>query len=132
MTLAEVKKRYYAIVRQLGASAEHVCFATTPRHDGSPHVECDGGELHYVVTERGQEHQRRVTRDPDEILSWLISDLTWEMASEWEVAHRSAGEDIRRQLFRRHVELLRSVNPDWAAARRAKYEELLNESYPFG
>ena len=131
MTLSLVKKRYYAIAQQLGAPTKHVRFATTPQHDGSPHVEYEGPELHYVVTERGQEFERRKTRDPDEMLYWFISDLTWSMASDWELAHRVKGEDFRRQLFRKDIELLSTINEDWASRKRTKYEKLLGEPYPF-
>ena len=36
---ATIKARYYSIAQQLKAPKVHVLFATTPRHDGSPHVE---------------------------------------------------------------------------------------------
>jgi hypothetical protein len=114
----------------LDASPKQVRFNTSARHDGSAHVECVGGEFNYVVTERGNEFERRRTVDPQELLFWLVSDLTWEMAAEWELQHRIEGEDFRRQLFRRDIELISRIDPEWARRKREKYEKILGE-YPF-
>jgi len=87
--IAAIKSRYYSIARQLKAPAAHVHFATTPQHDGSPHVEMDGESYCYVVTERGQEFERRRTTDADELLYLLVSDVTRAMASDYELRHRA-------------------------------------------
>src|SRR5690242_11037095 len=98
-SVSAVKSRYYSIARQLGAPAVHVHFATRPQHDGRPHVERGGDNFCYIVTERGQERERRRTHDPEELLYWLVSDLTWAMASEYELSHRAPDQDFRRLLF---------------------------------
>ena len=130
MTLRSISDRYHAIARDLAAPAKPVRFVTTPQHDGSPHIECIGGGFHYVVTERGSEPERRMTSEAEELLFWLVSDLTWALASEWEVQHRIEGEDFRRQLFRKDVELMSQVSEDWARRKKEKYEKILGE-YPF-
>lgn len=130
MTLRSVTDRYHAIAGKLAAPAKFVRFVTTPQHDGSPHIECIGGEFHYVVTERGIEHERRKTSDAEELLFWIVSDLTWEMAVEWEVRHRIEGEDFRRQMFRKDIELMSLVSEDWARRKKEKYEKILGQ-YPF-
>lgn len=130
MTLGAINDRYHTIAQQLAALAKFVRFTTTAQHDGSPHIECFEGEFHYVVTERGSEHERRKTSDPEDLLFWLVSDLTWEMAAEWEVRHRIKGEDFRRQLFRKDIELMSSISQDWACRKKEKYEKILGE-HPF-
>src|SRR5258707_252458 len=130
MTLRSINDRYHVIAQQLAAPAKFVRFATTAQHDGSAHIEFIGGEFHYVVTERGSEHERRKTSDAEELLFWLVSDLTWEMAVEWEVRHRIQGEDFRRQLFRKDIQLMSSVSEDWARRKKEKYKKILRE-YPF-
>jgi len=130
MTLRSINNRYHAIAQKLAAPAKHVRFFTTPQHDGSPHIECIGGEFHYVVTERGSEYERRRTSDPEEVVFWLVSDLTWAMALEWEVQHRIEGEDCRRQMFRKDIDLMSTVSEVWSARKRQKYEQILSE-HPF-
>lgn len=92
-------------------------------------MEYIGGEFHYVVTERGSECGRRKTPDAEELLFWLVSDLTWAMALDWELEHRIQGEDFRRQLFRKDIELISQVNQDWAHQKREKYQKILGEPF---
>src|SRR6478672_8912480 len=68
-------------------------FPTVPQHDGSPHVEVVGGRYHYVVTERGLEHERRIAQDEDEILYWLLDDVTTGIALQFELENRIPGQD---------------------------------------
>lgn len=105
-------------------------FATTAQHDGSPHIERNENTFFYVVTERGQEFERRTTSDPDELLYWLVSDLTWAMASEYELQHRFAEQDFRRLLFKKHLELLSRVSSQWSERKRVEYDKVLDE-HPF-
>lgn len=130
MTLASIRDRYDTIADRLSAPARHRHFFTTPQHDGSCHVELVGSEFHYVVTERGTEYERWTTSDADELLFWLVSDLTREMAMEWELKNRIEGEDFRRQFFSKHVELMAQVNEAWGRRTRLNYEKILEE-YPF-
>jgi len=130
MTLDSIRDQFLEIARNLHAPAKCARFNTSAQHDGCPHVECTNGEFNYVVTERGNEFERRKTNDPQELLFWLVSDLTWELALEWELRHRIPGEDFRRQLFRKDIELITQINPEWARRKREKYEKILGE-YPF-
>jgi hypothetical protein len=129
-SMSAIKSRYHSIARQLGAPTAHVHFATTPQHDGSPHVERAGDGFRYLVTERGQELERRTTSDPDELLYWLVSDLTWAMASDYELAHRDTNRDFRRLLFTKHLELLAEVNSGWSQRKQVEYDRVLVE-HPF-
>lgn len=129
-TIAAIKSCYYSITRQLKVPAAHMHFATTPQHDGSPHVEINGDSYCYVVTERGQEFERRRTTDPDELLYWLVSDVTRAMASDYELRHRAARKDFRRLLFKKHLELLNDVRGEWSQRKKAEYDQVLAE-HPF-
>jgi hypothetical protein len=129
-SISAIKSRYESIARGLGAPTAHVHFATTPHHDGSPHVEQNSDGFCYVVTERGQEFERRRTSDPEELLYWLVSDLTWAMASEYELRHRVAHEDCRRLLFQTQLQLLARVKSEWSRRKRAEYDQILAE-HPF-
>ena len=120
-----IKNEYYRIANKLKAPKLYVQFAQTPRHDGSPHIEYEGDELHYVITERGSEYERRKTKDSDDILFWLISDITFSMASDFELNNRIETEDFRIQLFSKDIELLSSINKDWAEKIRVKYNKLI-------
>ena len=129
-TTRAIESRYDAMARQLSAPTALVHFATAPQHDGSAHVEQDGDTFCYVVTERGQELERRRTTDVEELLFWLASDLTWAMAIDYEISHRIPGQDFRRLLFQKHLELLAELSPKWSQSKGAEYERVLAD-HPF-
>jgi hypothetical protein len=128
--IQQIKSGYYKIAEHLSAPKKHVLFAETPQHDGSAHVEYEGNELLYVITERGSRFEERRTRDPKELLYWLVSDLTWNMAVDYELNHRIENEDCRRQIFSKNSEYLNSINVDWAARKKSEYDTILTD-HPF-
>ena len=129
-SLLALKSAYHAIAERLNAPRAHVRFSTTPRHDGSPHIESNGNEFAYVTTERGDEYERRTTSNDDDDLYWLVSDLTREMASQYELSHRNPHADSRRMLFQKHIELLGTVNRDWQTRKQTEYQTVLKQ-HPF-
>lgn len=130
ISINTIKSRYYSIAKKLNAPSEQVMFAMQPRDFGYPHIEVHAPEYHYVVTERGNEFERRKTDDPEELLYWMITDLTRQMASDWELANRVDGEDPRRQLFQHEIDLLKKVNIDWAEKRKTHFDEI-PEIHPY-
>ena len=122
MTLEAIQLRFFAIANQLDSQRALPIF---PQHDGSAHAEQLGNSYFYVVTDRGTEFQRRETQNPDELLSWFVRDLTSEIAGRWELDHRLPGQDSRRLRFKRHIELLRSVDEFWADQQQAHYNDVL-------
>lgn len=129
-TLDGIQLRYTAIARRLIGPCATGHINTTPGHDGSPHIEAVDGGWEYVVTERGSEIERRRTTDPDEVQFWLVADLTWGMAVGYELKHRRGGEDCRRVIFAKQVELLNAVNPAWANRVQERFDRILAEN-PF-
>jgi hypothetical protein len=69
--------------------------------DGAhPHIEIDkNGQLYYAIIERGEELKRDFAVDTDDLLYRVFADITFSMASDYEVKHRIETEDFRRQMF---------------------------------
>ncbi len=83
-----------------------------------PHIEVSAdGAMHWVVCERGVEQDRRRTHDPDELLYWIFESVTFSMACDFEVSHRIANEDFRRQLFAHQLGLLGTLHAGWRERR---------------
>ena len=104
--------------------------ASSPTHSGAPHVEIVGDEYHFVVTERGSEFERRKTKDVDELLYWFVSGDVGQLARDWELERRVDGQDLRRFWFAKEVELLKSINPEWAKRKEQHQQNVLKE-HPF-
>jgi hypothetical protein len=98
--------------------------------DAHPYVEVDAERYHYVVNERGVETERLSTPSLDELLYRVACDLTFSIAVAYELRHRVHGQDARRVMFARQVELLHRVSHDWAVRQAAEHEEILSR-HPF-
>jgi Immunity protein 63 len=93
-------------------------------------VEVDNGTYAWVVIERGKERKRRVTRELDDVLYWLIYDVTFSMASDYEFTHRIEAQDFRRVLFTKQIELLERLHHRWAVRAADEINRILSR-YPF-
>ncbi|HTQ03839.1 MAG TPA: Imm63 family immunity protein [Polyangiaceae bacterium] len=124
-TLRRIQKR----VKQLAAvvhapDADLPTFGST--EDGArPHIEVVGELPYYVVVERGQELVRDAFVDEDALLERIFTAVTFSMACSFEVRNRIDGEDCRRAIFARQLELLALLDPNWSTRRRAQMLELL-------
>ncbi len=94
-----------------------------PSEDARPHIEVErDGRMAWIVDERGAEMERRPTLDRDELLYWIFESVTWLMA--YQEARGAPGDDFRRILFTRQLELLRRLKSDWRdrmATQKAEY-----------
>lgn len=107
---------------------EPYSFLTTARHDGSPHVEFANGTYYYVVTERGTEFERESFTDKDDLLYRLVADITFGMAVDHELRNRIGGQDFRRVMFGKRIELMERVGPEFGAKARQETAEILKEN----
>ncbi len=135
-TLDDLQTQYERLLQRLlprvPVSPFHRCVQTRPTHNGDAHVEVVDGGRHYVITERGSELHRRVASDHDELLHWLLDDVTAAISwrSRVPFLHRLLRRDTRRHRFDLHVHLLEKVNPAWAARKGTHYAEVLSR-YPY-
>jgi hypothetical protein len=123
-----------AAIRRLAAKIDvPACLLPTFDHiigDATPYVEQKSDGFHWVISERGREYKRVVTRDAKEILWLVFSIATGTMASHYEAAHRVSGADSRRLSFARQSELLDQLDSTWARRCEREHEEILAR-YPY-
>lgn len=100
------------------------------RDAGYSHVEVDARGYHLVTVERGEELERITTNDLDDLLYHIFDDVTFSLASDYELAHRIEGQDSRRILFQKQFELLSQLSPQWGERGRQEIQGILRES-PF-
>jgi Immunity protein 63 len=81
-----------------------------------------------VLTERGSEFERRATFDLEELIYWISSDAAFELACQYELKNRVSGQDFRRMMFAKHIELMSIVKPEWGARKAREYEAVLAQS----
>ncbi|MDA0244309.1 MAG: Imm63 family immunity protein [Chloroflexi bacterium] len=91
-----------------------------------PHTQ----QYEYRLSERGQCIQQRFTSEADELLFWIAAAITHQLACNYEVRHRQAGQDSRRLLFAHQLALLQQVDPVMAAVREREIEAIL-QKFPY-
>jgi len=109
----------------VGAGPRHLPDWDHARGDATPHVEVHGGLMSWVVSERGQEYERRTTGDLYEWLSWVFTAATKFMANDWELQRRIPYVESRITNFVKHLELLERLDPAWAESELEHYAAVL-------
>ena len=105
-------------------------FPSTHNSWADPYVEIQNDQYYYVANERGIEVMREATFEADEINFWISRDYTRWLASRYEMRHRLANEDSRRQWMALHVQMLSRVDPNWAQRIADGYNAILT-NHPF-
>jgi hypothetical protein len=126
-SVTRLQSEFARLCKRIDPSLARIRFRTTPGHDGSTHVEVSTREYHYIATERGQELFHKRTKRKDELLYWLVSDVAWSLACDYELKNRVKGQSFRRLLFAKELEYLEKVKPEWAKAKREEIEAILRE-----
>lgn len=126
----EIRERVDRCARSIDAPEHYLPTYGHSEDAARPHVEVDGPVMQYVVVERGQELSRETFADVDGLLARIFKDVTFQMASHFELRNRRPNEDARRVLFAKQLELLGRLSPDWAEQQRATLNRVLLE-YPF-
>ena len=109
----EIKELIESLAKRIDAPEIYLPTYNHSEDGARPHIEKHGNEYHWVVTERGEELQRRKTKELKELLFWVFDMGTCEMAVKLEVKHRNEKEDFRIQMFRIQEELLKKIDPDF-------------------
>lgn len=117
--------RYVARLDRRGAPRRPHVPDHVNRDAGYPFFAIEGDLLVYTAFERGNPTMRRETRDPDELVFWVVSDVARQLAIDHEVRHRRQREDSRRQWFADWEARMAALRPDWGRRVRAHVDGIL-------
>jgi len=93
--------------------------------DATPYIEIDSnGCLFYVISERGQEYERKKTDKINDLLYWIFADVTFSMSCDYELKNRIEDKDCRRIIFDKQVELLGQLHETWGEREQAEHQRL--------
>ena len=131
MTLLEIKQKVDQLAARINAPANYLPTFSSPIGDATPNIEIDDlGLYHYVISERGNEYDRKMTSDLNDLLYWIFSSVTFSMATDYELKNRIEDQDFRRILFQKQQELLGTLNKEWEERERKEHEYILSNN-PF-
>ncbi len=126
MTLEKLKTEVSLLAQIIEAPSFFLPTFANTKYDGTPNLEVlDLGFIHYIVTERNEEYERRITRDLSEVLFWIFEYTTFNMTVDFERKNRIEGQDSRILLFQKQEELLAMLNVAWSEKLQAKHTKLI-------
>jgi len=65
----------------------------------------DNIKYHYLFTEKGQIRFDRTSQQIVDITYWILEDLIFDIALKYATNNREKGEDFRRKLFAKELEI---------------------------
>jgi hypothetical protein len=126
-SIATIRKKVKEYGKKITAPKELLTVRASTDHFGTPHIEVDDTGYHFIVCERGNELERRTTKDIQTLLYWVFELIVFKMASEYELHNRKPGEDFRRVLFAKQLELFEKLNTGWLALKQKELEDILKQ-----
>ena len=113
VSISTIRNQIKQYCKQINAPKRLMTVISTPSGFGDPHIEIDKKCYHYVIWERGSERERRTTENLDELMFWIMKDITFNMASDYELKNRIPKQDSRRLLFQTQLKLLKKINNEF-------------------
>ncbi len=131
MTLSEIKNKVHQLAAKISAPDHYLPTFSSPIGDATPNIEVDDlGLYSYVISERGNEYDRKMTSDLNDLLYWIFSSVTFSMAVDYELKNRIEDQDFRRILFNKQQELLGTLSKEWEEREIKEHEYTLSNN-PF-
>ena len=111
---SQIESELHRLGELIGAQPNQLPTIDNSR-DAKPNISFSAnGTACYEVHERGNQLFSFPAFDLEHLMFMAFKDITFSLAAEHERKNRNANEDSRRQLFTKQVELMRTLNSDWA------------------
>ncbi|MGO7087191.1 Imm63 family immunity protein [Rhizobium leguminosarum] len=116
---AEIENRFLEVAHKIGVPAGKTIVQFQGDGMATPYVDLkDSDEIYYVVEERGVELERVKCSSIDDVLYFLFSDITHDMASSHAATHGKPGTEFRRLMFQEQLRLFGTRVKGMAAKKR--------------
>lgn len=131
--LEEIRKKVEEISLKLPQKIDINSYITFGNQEdfAKPNIEIDNSLFYnFIVVERGQELEKRITLNLDDLLYWIFELITFDLASKFELQNRIENSDFRKILFKKQEELLSFISDEWKAKKLIEHNEIL-KIFPF-
>ena len=130
-TVTEIQNIVNQLAVKINAPSYLLPTFSSPIGDATPNIEVDNlGLYNYVISERGNEYERKLTSDLNDLLYWIFASVTFSMACDYELKNRIEDKDCRRIMFQKQEQLLGLLNKDWEEKEKKEHQNILNNN-PF-
>ncbi|WBL23854.1 Imm63 family immunity protein [Zunongwangia sp. HRR-M8] len=125
-TVTEIEKVVKQLAKKINSPRYLLPTFSSPIGDATPNIEVDNvGLYNYVISERGNEYERKLTSDLNELLYWIFSPVTFSMACDYELKNRIEEKDCRRIIFEKQEKLLGILDKKWEEKERKEHQSIL-------
>lgn len=112
MTTFDLHERIEALARDFGLAERFLPITYFP-DNGTPYVHVDSRGFHLAYYDRGQASGQRETRDLNEMLYWVVDQVSFNMASEEVARGISHYDQFAPRLLARQDSMLAAMHPEW-------------------
>ncbi|MFY0608617.1 MAG: hypothetical protein JXR10_18005 [Cyclobacteriaceae bacterium] len=127
---SQIESELHRLGELIGAQPNQLPTIDNSR-DSKPNISFSAnGTAYYEAHERGNELFSFPAFDLEHLMFMAFKDITFSMAFEHERKNRNPNEDSRRQLFSKQIELLRTLNSEWAERTQKEIDATLRTA-PF-
>ena len=126
-SISTIRKKVREYGKKIKAPSRLLTVRSSSDDFGTPHIEIDKEGYNYVVCERGEEFERRKTKDIDKLLYWIFKSIVFRIASDYELDNPRPNEDFRRQLFAKETELMEQLDSKFATWYKDELNKILEE-----
>ncbi len=130
LALPEIKAKVDELAEIIGAPQDSLPTYGYSNQNGHPHIDIGSQGYYYLILEQDTVCDRLITKDIDELLYKIFSNVTFSLSTKFEAANRNFNQDFRRIIFNNQIELLSLLSPLWAD-RQAREQALILETNPF-
>jgi hypothetical protein len=127
LSLKEIRNLVISAANKINAPKYYLPTFGVNEDFARPEIRVEKNGYHYVILEKGQEIKHQVTKNLDELLYWTFKDITFEMACDYEVKNRIEGQDFRRLLFDKQLELINLINEEFSLLLKSDIEGKLKK-----
>jgi len=121
----DIRKRLVTELKKINGDVGLLPDINNSNDFAKPFIEIDRHGYNYICRERGQEIFRKTPFDIDELVFEVFDNLTFDIATKWEVENRKENEDFRLQLFAKQVDLMTQINKGFGERLNSRLQKIL-------
>ncbi|MBC8536433.1 Imm63 family immunity protein [Feifania hominis] len=120
----EIKNCIYDVLP--GVNMERFKFSVGT--DNSPegiYIYSQDGAYHWIFTERGKVRDHKILNSEEDVLWYVLDEILFDIALDFAEKNMIKGEDFRRQLFKKEIELYSKFGDFFKKRKIAEIEKIL-------
>ncbi len=126
-TIQEIYEQVQALSRKIGATPGLLPTFGTSELNGKPYIVIRGDTYYYLANDRDVVTINRQTASLQELLYWIFDEITYQMGAAYELEHRVPDLDSRRLIFKKQLDLLQKIDPEWKQLKQQEIKDILGK-----